>query len=269
MLNYFQAQRLASKEGVPEEIIEKDYLAELVLFYLAKDKNLKDKLIFRGGTALKKVYFPEYRFSEDLDFLVEEEENLVEEKDRLDNLLQRISNEYPFQLSARLELPKDRLQMFIIFNIIPEIRTAKELKIDILKDELIPSFKRKRIRFTYPEFEHEKMELNTYILESVASDKISRILDIDDEPRDLYDLWYLLNLNLDIKIIKKEFSKRHGFNIHVSNLLSEITKENFKRNWKARLERQIKNLPLFEVVMKDLKKMIEEKFMASSVGEKE
>lgn len=104
------------------------------------------------------------------------------------------------------------------------------------------------------------MELNTYILESVVSDKISRILDVDDEPRDLYDLWYLLKLNLDIKIIKKEFSKRHGFSIDISNLLSEITKENFKRNWKVRLERQIKNLPLFEVVIKELKKLIMEKF---------
>jgi predicted nucleotidyltransferase component of viral defense system len=269
MLNYFQAQRLASKEGVPAEIIEKDYLIELVLFYLARDKHFKDKLIFRGGTALKKIYFPKYRFSEDIDFLVEEKENLVDDKERLDNLLQCISNDHPFQLSARVEPLKDRLHMFIIYNIIPEIRTTKELKIDILKDELIPSSQRKRIFFTYPEFEQEKMELNTYILESVVSDKISRILDIDDEPRDLYDLWYLLKLNLDIKIIKKEFSKRHGFSIHVFNLLSEITKENFKRNWTVRLERQIKNLPLFEVVIKDLKKLIEEKFMASSGGEKE
>jgi predicted nucleotidyltransferase component of viral defense system len=262
MLNYFQVQRLASKKGVPEEIIEKDYLIELILLYLAKDKNFKDKIIFRGSTALKKVYFPEYRFSEDLDFLVEKKENLFDDKERLDKLLQRISNDHPFQLSARVETTIDRFQMFIIYNIIPEIRTTKELKIDILRDEVIPSFKRKRILFNYPEFELEKMELQTYILESVTSDKISRIFELDDEPRDLYDLWYLLNLNLDIKIIKKEFNKRHGFNIHVPNLLSEITKENFKRNWKIRLERQVKNLPSFEVVIKELKKLIGEKLLS-------
>ena len=29
--------------------------------------------MFKGGTALKKCYFPEYRFSEDLDFTLAEE----------------------------------------------------------------------------------------------------------------------------------------------------------------------------------------------------
>ena len=29
---------------------------------------LRDALIFKGGTALKKCYFVQYRFSEDLDF---------------------------------------------------------------------------------------------------------------------------------------------------------------------------------------------------------
>jgi predicted nucleotidyltransferase component of viral defense system len=29
---------------------------------------LRDTLVFKGGTALKKCYFGDYRFSEDLDF---------------------------------------------------------------------------------------------------------------------------------------------------------------------------------------------------------
>ncbi len=29
---------------------------------------LRDRLAFKGGTALKKIYAPDYRFSEDLDF---------------------------------------------------------------------------------------------------------------------------------------------------------------------------------------------------------
>jgi len=34
---------------------------------------LRDRLFFKGGTALKKCYFPDYRFSEDLDFTLGEE----------------------------------------------------------------------------------------------------------------------------------------------------------------------------------------------------
>jgi hypothetical protein len=29
---------------------------------------LRDRLAFKGGTAIKKIYEPDYRFSEDLDF---------------------------------------------------------------------------------------------------------------------------------------------------------------------------------------------------------
>jgi predicted nucleotidyltransferase component of viral defense system len=259
MINYFQIQRLASKNGVSEEIIEKDYLIELVLFYLVKDEYLKRSLIFRGGTALKKVYFPEYRFSEDLDFLVEDKENLGECKQRLDKLLTKISSNYPFHLTEHSETSRDRLQFFISYDVIPEIKAVKELKVDILKDRLIPTFQRKRILFTYREFEREKTELNTYILESVTSDKICRILDVDNEPRDIYDLWYLLKLKLDVAKIKEEFKKRFGYDIYLPNLLGEITKNTYKRNWQVRLEKQISNLPDYEIIIKELEKLIKKK----------
>jgi predicted nucleotidyltransferase component of viral defense system len=41
-----------------------------VLLYLSKNKNFKEKYAFKGGTCLIKVYFNYYRFSEDLDFVI-------------------------------------------------------------------------------------------------------------------------------------------------------------------------------------------------------
>ena len=37
---------------------------------LFSDSAIRDSWIFKGGTSLKKCWFPEYRFSEDLDFTV-------------------------------------------------------------------------------------------------------------------------------------------------------------------------------------------------------
>lgn len=108
---------------------------------------------------------------------------------------------------------RDRLQLFIIYDIIPDIKGIKELKVDILKDYYIPKHERKRLLFSYPEFKNKNLILETYALESVVCDKIRRILDVDNEPRDLYDLWYLLKLNLDIKIIRKEFKNKYGYEI--------------------------------------------------------
>ena len=49
-------------------VIERDYLLSWVLAGISSGTALKETLVFKGGTALKKCYFGEYRFSEDLDF---------------------------------------------------------------------------------------------------------------------------------------------------------------------------------------------------------
>lgn len=61
---------LESRErfGLPWEVLERDYLLSWILAGIERVDVLKRSLVFKGGTALKKCYFGEYRFSEDLDF---------------------------------------------------------------------------------------------------------------------------------------------------------------------------------------------------------
>jgi predicted nucleotidyltransferase component of viral defense system len=54
--------------GVPWEVLERDYLLSWILAGIGRVPELRGALIFKGGTALKKCYFGDYRFSEDLDF---------------------------------------------------------------------------------------------------------------------------------------------------------------------------------------------------------
>src|ERR1017187_9433248 len=63
------ANRLARAGGrrIPESVLERDYCLAWLLSSLA-GSNLRSKLAFKGGTALKRCYFGDYRFSEDLDF---------------------------------------------------------------------------------------------------------------------------------------------------------------------------------------------------------
>lgn len=51
----------------PLTIAEKDYMLTIVS-KIVFDSPLRDKLIFKGGTAIHHCYLPQYRFSEDLDF---------------------------------------------------------------------------------------------------------------------------------------------------------------------------------------------------------
>lgn len=52
----------------PLHISEKDYFLTIGLKIIA-ESSLKDRLLFKGGTALHHFYLPQYRFSEDLDFV--------------------------------------------------------------------------------------------------------------------------------------------------------------------------------------------------------
>ena len=256
MIDYFQCQRLAEKAGVPSETIEKDYFIELMLFHLAKDMEYKEKLIFRGGTALKKIYFTDYRFSEDLDFLVEDKENFDSYVTKFGDIIEKINLEYPYNLVKRIESESERLQFFINYDIIPEVRATKELKIDVLKDDYILPTLWKRIKYSYEAFKHEKAEIRIYTLESVAVDKICRILSVDIEPRDLYDLWYLFKLGIGARKINEGLKKKFGYNIHYPRLLSAIGNEDYRKNWEIRLTKQIQDLPPYEFVLDELEELI-------------
>lgn len=61
-------QQAAKAGGVNQLVIERDYAQSYVLFGIAATPALRDGIVFKGGTALKKVHFGSYRFSEDLDF---------------------------------------------------------------------------------------------------------------------------------------------------------------------------------------------------------
>src|SRR3546814_17664191 len=52
---------------VPEAVIERDYCLAWFLTGLAQHP-LREFLAFKGGTALRRCWFENYRFSEDLDF---------------------------------------------------------------------------------------------------------------------------------------------------------------------------------------------------------
>jgi predicted nucleotidyltransferase component of viral defense system len=63
------SNRLAAQGGrrIPEDVVERDYCLAWFLASLANSP-LSGQLAFKGGTALKRCYFGDYRFSEDLDF---------------------------------------------------------------------------------------------------------------------------------------------------------------------------------------------------------
>lgn len=61
-------QEARKRLGLPWDVLERDYLLSWMLAGISRVDALRDTLVFKGGTALRKCYFGDYRFSEDLDF---------------------------------------------------------------------------------------------------------------------------------------------------------------------------------------------------------
>lgn len=68
MIRDAEIRRIAGGARVEPRIVELDYALGWALRGIADHKSLSGRLVFKGGTCLRKCYFPGYRFSEDLDF---------------------------------------------------------------------------------------------------------------------------------------------------------------------------------------------------------
>ncbi len=73
MIKPGEIQKKANAAGVRDTQIEKDYILSWILNGIAQHEKLSKVLVFKGGTLLKKVYFDDYRYSEDLDFTLIDE----------------------------------------------------------------------------------------------------------------------------------------------------------------------------------------------------
>lgn len=69
MIDDVELRELSVEMGVPVGTVEKDLAMTCALNAISRRK-LRDHLVFKGGTAIKKIYYPGARFSEDLDFTV-------------------------------------------------------------------------------------------------------------------------------------------------------------------------------------------------------
>ena len=112
------SNRLAREGGrrIPEAVLERDYCLAWFLVGLSRSR-VRAKLVFKGGTALKRCYFGGYRFSEDLDFSLAEElpievilealEGVYDEVQRASGIVFRFSRENPRKKNPGVWLAPD------------------------------------------------------------------------------------------------------------------------------------------------------------------
>ena len=103
--------------------------------------------------------------------------------------------------------------------------------------------------------------IKAYDLREIAVEKLTALTDkARNEPRDLYDLWYLLtNSDLSFGLLHGELQSKFAFRkrplVDLSGALA-AKRPRFERLWMTRLSHQITDLPEFDTVFRTVHRAV-------------
>jgi predicted nucleotidyltransferase component of viral defense system len=272
-------QEARRDSGLPWEVLERDYLLSWILAGIGRVPALRDALVFKGGTALKKCYFGEYRFSEDLDFTglpavpvgqalfaaVEEAcaaaVGLLDEYAPVDIMCARYTerdphpaNQEAFTIRARLPWQKE-----------PTTRVMVEVTVD---EPVIRPVTRRRILHGYGE--PMQAEVQAYALEEIVAEKLRAILQharqleargwSRSRARDYYDLWRMFDAygdRMDLagfaELLSAKCAVRSVAFSRADDFFPDAVLIHVEKTWEQWLGPLVAELPSFEMVITELR----------------
>ena len=261
------ANRLARAGGrrIPESVLERDYCLSWFLAGLSQSP-VRDRLIFKGGTALKKCYFPDYRFSEDLDFTLVEEVPFETIRKDLDRAFEESYRDSGVVLRyARSDRHSHANSHTFYLNYegpLGNLPSGKEIKTDItIKEKVVFPIEERPVLRAYAEYEDVPGNaiIKVYSLKEIAAEKVIAICDrARNEPRDLYDLWHLCeNAHVDLIEVIDAIASKLEFRAQSLETIGpqlNVKQSRLGRLWKQRLAGQMATLPEFDGVFRSVRR---------------
>ena len=261
MIRSGEIQNIAAKLGVRDTQIEKDYVISWVLLGIANNEFLATHLVFKGGTVLKKAYFPDYRFSEDMDFtFIKDDFDTFKIKSAIETLIGWVYEESRIKLAVLDETQHETGNYNFYLSYIGSLGGKgenKSIKVDISCDELVYyPVENRVINNAYSDLTSQYSVL-CYSLDESIAEKMRSLMQ-RTAPRDLYDLWYLFEVEgMNIEDCIYAFQEKTQYKkLNPKELVKIIfMKEKiFSKLWTEHLIHQVKELPEFKDVWRELGK---------------
>jgi predicted nucleotidyltransferase component of viral defense system len=275
-------QEARKRLGIPWEVLERDYALSWLLAGVSRVDALRDTLVFKGGTALKKCFFGDYRFSEDLDFsgigifptgvkmegaireVCEMATSLLDEYAPVEIVFERYTERDPHPagqeaFTIRVRLPWQRT---------PQTRVMIETAVD---EKILKPVEKRSIIHEYGEPLHALVLV--YALEEIVAEKLRAILQhvemlqergwTRSRARDYYDLWRVLGVYQN-QLHLSDFSSFLQAKCAIRNVSFNSPEDFFEKTmlhyvektWEQWLGPLIPDLPDFGTVIKDLRPKI-------------
>jgi len=261
---------LATQSNLQPHVVEKDYVLGWLLAGIHQEPRISEAWIFKGGTCLKKCYFDTYRFSEDLDFTVNDASHINEGflHDTFTDIAAWVYD------NSGIEIPADRL-LFDVYKNPPGVdacqgrvyyrgpvspggkHSTPRIKLDLSPDEIViePPVVRP-VSHEYSDFQTTNFEIRSYSYAEVFSEKI-RALKERTRPRDLFDVINLFRrpesytIAAQVSSVLTQKCRRKSIDFPRSGDLDDH-KDECASGWQDQLGHQLPALPPFESFWNEL-----------------
>lgn len=271
--------KYANEQGVPPDTIDKDWVLGNFLKVLFSREWAKQNLVFKGGTCLKKCYFQNYRFSEDIDLTVVNQE-FIFTKEHLTEVCGELESK--FDIPNRI-MKLDKVEYNDLHvgwdaeicywganhnpNDTPVFRNVCHTKI-ILEirsfEKIIFPIEYKMLLDPYLINTTHQVSIPCYSIEEILSEKLRAILQRNrGEARDFFDIWYIseyYTAAIDWEKVKMGFLQKCEFKnilfIHPDDFFEEKRLMQVAITWEKRLAHQMRLEITMDHVINELRKFI-------------
>lgn len=258
MISYQEIETESARIGVSPQTIEKDYHLDWYLAALWSEK-LFSQFTFYGGTAIKKIYIPNHRFSEDIDLISGAKlvPNVIRQTlDRAHKFVESEANLFYFYRPEEMQITGTQTRFLIHYRGFSQLGGIKRFLLDLAQGiEGLPNPISRKLITNYRDLMGRKIEIPTLALEVLCAEKLALIVDRKrKEPRDIYDLWSVLTQikKFDRRLFLARFKKALSYSVDFAIIRSSFKDRDFQRAWEVRLKHQVPNLPDFNVVVLEL-----------------
>lgn len=205
MIPEFEIRRIAGEEGLDPRTVDLDYVLGWTLWGLFSKEELRPEWVFKGGTCLRKCYFPHYRFSLDLDFTALDRLGNDEFRERLENRLGAAADSSgidffaaPLRMRAATDATGSETLVASVYYRGP-LRVGGSpaaIRVQVALDEpLVLDAAPRPVHHAYSDAQaFRAVEVPCYVLEEIMAEKIRALCGqrIYAVSRDLFDLYPLL-----------------------------------------------------------------------------
>jgi len=243
-----EIKEIARRVGVPESTIERDYAQGWLLAHLSSYFDMA----LKGGTGIRKVFLGDYRFSDDLDFTLLDEYGVDDVEVRVKDAVRAAKREsgIDFEEEVIVEETDNGYQVSLYFRFLRRTGSPLRIKLDLTrKENEIVSLPLEKRMIIHPYTDIVGAKVLSYSLAEVFAEKIRALFE-RTRPRDLYDVWRLSELDLDVSgIINDKFGFK-DVTLDIDDLYDR--REDFRNAWENSLRHQLEDLPVFTEVFEDV-----------------